>query len=64
MFIVREYAAGLLVIVTGVTLLFMACVMVLVLIEGAGILAHTLRKPKYGATQPKGKWMTAESRES
>ena len=64
MFTVYEYAGGLLVIVTGATLLFMACVMVLVLIEGVSILAHRLCKPTYSATQPGGRWMTVESRES
>ena len=64
MITIYEYAAGLLVVVTGATLLFMACVMVLVLIEGVSILAHTLRKPTDGAIQPNRRWMRAESRES
>lgn len=64
MFTICEFACGLLLIVTGATLLLMACVIVLVLIEGVNILAHTLRKPKRGAIQPNGRWMRAESRES
>ena len=64
MFILGEYSVSLLVIVTGVMLLFMACVVVLVLIEGVGILAHTFRKIPNGAIQPDERWMRAESRES
>ena len=44
MFTIYEYVADLLVILTGATLLFMACVMVLLLVEGASILARTSRK--------------------
>jgi len=48
------YAGGLLVVVTGATLLFTACVMVLVFIEGVSILARTLRNAKRSAVQPNG----------
>ena len=61
MFIINEYAAGVLVIVTGATLLFMACVMALVLFEGVSIVAHTLCNHKHAVIQPSGKWMTSES---
>lgn len=64
MFTIYDYAGGLLVIVTGATLLFMASVVILVLIEGVSTVARTLRKPKHGAIPPDGKWMTVESRES
>jgi hypothetical protein len=64
MFTIYEYAAGLLVIVTGAALLFMVCVMVLVLIEGIGVLAPILRKPTSEAMQPNEGWMRAESRQS
>ncbi len=65
MFTINEYAACLLVIVTGATWVFMACVIVLVLRKGAGIVAHaTLHKSNYGAIEPNGRWMRAESRQS
>ena len=62
MFTIYDYAGGLLLIVTGTTLLFMASVVVLVLIEGVSIVARTMRQPKHGVIQPDGKWMTGESR--
>ena len=64
MFTIYEYVADLLVILTGATLLFMACVMVLLLVEGASILARMSRKVTYNATQLKRSWMAAESRDS
>jgi len=42
MFIISEYAASVLAVGIGMTLLFMACVMVLLLIEGVSILVRTL----------------------
>lgn len=48
MFTVYEYAGPLLLLVAGATLLFVAGVAVLVLIEGAGRLAHALRKIQRG----------------
>jgi hypothetical protein len=44
MFTIYEYAGCLLAVLVGMTLLFTACVMVLALIEGVGILAQRTRK--------------------
>jgi Na+-transporting methylmalonyl-CoA/oxaloacetate decarboxylase gamma subunit len=55
MFTINEYAACLLVVVTGATFVFMACVMVLVITEGVGIVARaTLHKPNATPLGPMG----------
>ena len=59
-----ECAACVLAASIGATLLFAACVMFLVLIEGGSILAQRSRKLTHSATQLKGSWMVAESRDS
>jgi hypothetical protein len=64
MFIVYEYATCVLAVSIGATLLFAACVMFLVLIEGGSILAQTLRKLRDGALLLQGRRMAAESRDS
>lgn len=62
MFIIYEYAAWVLVVVLGMTLLFAACVTYLVFKEGCTILAQTLHKPTHGATGLVERW-ASESRE-
>jgi len=64
MFIVCEYATCVLAVSIGATMLFTACVMFLVLIEGGSVLARTLRKLPDGALLLQGRRMAAESRES
>ena len=64
MFIIYEYAACLFAVLLGATLLFAACVMFLVLIEGGSILAQILRKLRDGALLLQGRRMAAESRDS
>ena len=64
MLIVYEYATCVLAVSIGATMLFTACVMFLVLIEGGSILGRTLRKPRNGAFLLQGRRMTAESRDS
>ena len=59
MFTIYEYVADLLVIMTGATLLFVVCVIVIVLVEGASILARMSRKLTHNATQLKRSWMAA-----
>ncbi len=61
MFIICEYAACVLAVLIGATLLFTACVMFLALKEGGRVLAQTLHKLTHGATQLKGSGMVAES---
>ena len=63
MFIIYESAACVLVAGIGMTLVFAACVMYLLVIEGGSILAHTLPKLTHGATGLMGRW-ASESRES
>ena len=64
MLIVYEYATCVLAVSIGATMLFSACVMFLVLIEGGSILGRTLRKPRNGALLLQGRRMAAESRDS
>ena len=64
MFIVYEYATCVLVVSIGTTMLFTACAMVLVLIEGGSILAQASRKPRDSALLLQGRRMTADSRDS
>jgi len=64
MFIVYEYAACVLAVSIVATMLFTACVMSLVLIEGGSILARTLRTLRDGALPLQGRRMAAESRDS
>ena len=61
MFIIYEYATCVLAVSIGATMLFTACVMFLVLIEGGSILAQTTHKLRHGALPLQGKWMAAES---
>jgi hypothetical protein len=61
MFIVYEYATCVLAVSIGATMLFTACVMFLVLIEGGSILAQTSHQRRHGALPLPGKWMAAES---
>jgi hypothetical protein len=44
MFIVYEYAACVLAVSVGATMLFTTCVMFLLLVKGGSILAQTLRR--------------------
>jgi hypothetical protein len=64
MFIVYEYATCVLTVLIAVTMLFAACVMFLVLIEGGSILARTMRKFRDGALLLHGRRMAPESRDS
>jgi hypothetical protein len=64
MFIVYECAVCVLVVALGMTLLFTACVMFLVLVEGGSILAHTLRNLGDSTLLPHVRRMAAESRDS
>ena len=64
MFIVYEYAACVLAVSIVATMLFTTYVVFLVLIEGGSIFARTLRKLTHRATQLKGSWMGAESRDT
>ncbi len=64
MVIVYEYAACLLTVLTGATLLFAAGVSILLLVEGGSILARRSRELAHSATQLEGSWMAAESRDS
>ena len=64
MLIVYEYAACVLAVSIGATVLFTACVMFLVLIEGGSILARTLRKPRDGVLLLQGRRMAGESLDS
>jgi len=56
MFIISEYAAWILAVWIGMALLFIACVMFLVVIEGGRILAQTLRKLTPVEIPPIGRW--------
>jgi hypothetical protein len=64
MFIIYEYAACLFTVLFGGSLLFTACVTLLVLIEGGSILARMLRKLGDGALLLQGRHVAAESRDS
>jgi len=64
MYIIYEYAACVLGVFIGATLLFSVCAMSLVLIEGGSILARTLRTLRDGALPLQGRRMAAESRDS
>lgn len=64
MFIVYEYATCVLAVSIGATMLFTACALFLVLIEGGSILVQTVRKLRDSALLLQGKWMAAESRNS
>jgi len=64
MFIVYEYAACVLAVSIGMTMLFTACVMFLALTQGGSILAQTLRKLRDGALLLQGRRIAAESRDS
>jgi galactitol-specific phosphotransferase system IIC component len=61
MFTIYEYAGCLLAVLVGMTLLFTACVIVLVLIEGVRILAQGARKLAEDARQLQGISIGAES---
>jgi hypothetical protein len=63
MFTVYEYATWVLAVSIGMTLLFTACVMLLVLIEGGSILAQRSRKLRDRALLLQDR-MAAESRDS
>ena len=64
MFIVYEYDTCVLAVSIGVTMLFTACVMFLLLIEGGSILVQRSRKLRDGALLLQGRRMAAESRDS
>jgi hypothetical protein len=64
MFIISEYTMCVLAVVIGATMLFTACVMVLVLIEGGSILAQMLRNLGDSTLLPHVRRMAAESRDS
>ena len=64
MFIISEYATCVLAVVIGATMLFTACLMFLVLVEGGSILAQTLRKLRDSPLLLRGRRMAAESRDS
>jgi hypothetical protein len=53
MFTIYEYAGCLLGVLVGMTVLFTACAIVLVLIEGGSILAQRSRKLTHSAIQLK-----------
>ena len=63
MFIISEYAVCVLAVWTGMTLLFMACVIFLVLIEGGRVLAQTLHKLIYDDIPLIGRQTAVESQE-
>ncbi|HEV2494820.1 MAG TPA: hypothetical protein VG204_17295 [Terriglobia bacterium] len=63
MFIVYEYTACVLTVLTGVMLLFAACVIFVVLEEGTGTVARKLQELTRSATWLIGRW-AAESRDS
>jgi hypothetical protein len=64
MFIIYECVACALAALIAATLLCTACVVVLVLKQGASILAPGSRKLTQGATHLKERWMAAESLDS
>jgi len=64
MLIVYEYAACVLAVSIVATILFTACVMVLMVIEGGSILAQTLRKLRDGVLLLRGRRIVGESLDS
>jgi cation transport ATPase len=64
MFIIYECATCVFVALIGATLLFTACVMLLVLVEAGSILTRRARKLSRKGIRLKGSWVAAESRDS
>jgi len=58
-----ECAACVLAVVVGATLLFAACVMTILAIEGGRIVARTWQEVTLGATRMIGRWIVVEPRE-
>jgi len=63
MFIIYEYAACLLAVLFGATVLFAVCMLFLVLQEGGSIVARTWQELTHGATWLMGRRVAAEPRE-
>lgn len=63
MLAIYECAACVLAVVIGATLLFTACAMFLLTIEGGRIAARTWQELTLGATRMIGRWMVVEPRE-
>lgn len=63
MLAIYECAACVLAVLVGATLLFGACVMFLVIIEGSRVVARTWQELTPGATRMIGRWVAVEPRE-
>jgi hypothetical protein len=63
MFIIYEYAACLLAVLLGATLLFAVCVLFLALQEGGSIVSRTWQEIAHGAPWLMGRRVAAEPRE-
>jgi hypothetical protein len=62
MLAIYECAACVLAVLVGATLLFGACVIVLVTIEGGRIVSRTWQELTLGATRLIGRWLVVEPR--
>jgi len=63
MFAIYECGACVLAVLVGATLLFGACVMVILTIEGSRIVARTWQELSLGAARLFGRWMVVQPRE-
>jgi hypothetical protein len=64
MFAIYECGACLLAVTIGATLLFTACVLILLLVEGGSTLAPRARTLAHSVPQFKVDWVATESRDS